>query len=374
MAFYIRKAIKAGPFRFNLSKSGIGVSAGIKGLRIGSGPRGNYIHMGRGGLYYRKTLNSRDDSRVPKPMPVKHWPPKSEDDMAANPEYTNYREIESGDIFGMTDSSSVELLAEFDSKRKKWRLWPWVAGLCAVTFIMLSDSLPAWAVWMLLGLEAAAIYVTYNYDQIRKSVILFYDMEPDFEKAYEGLHTAFQALQSSHKSWHVESQADVIDRKRHAGADQAISRKPVSIKTDKAPYVKTNISVPSLPVGKQTLFFFPDRLLVFESNHVGAVSYGDLSIDIADTRFIEHGGVPKDAQVVDHTWQYVNKSGGPDKRFNNNRQLPICLYEDMHLTSNTGLNELVEFSKRGNADGFRQATKELSQILSTDDSSAKKVA
>jgi hypothetical protein len=27
MPFYIRKSIKAGPFRFNLSKSGIGVSA-----------------------------------------------------------------------------------------------------------------------------------------------------------------------------------------------------------------------------------------------------------------------------------------------------------------------------------------------------------
>jgi hypothetical protein len=35
MGFYIRKAISVGPFRFNLSKSGIGVSAGIKGLRPG---------------------------------------------------------------------------------------------------------------------------------------------------------------------------------------------------------------------------------------------------------------------------------------------------------------------------------------------------
>lgn len=36
------------PFRFNLSNSGIGVSAGIKGFRVGTGPRGNYVHMGRG--------------------------------------------------------------------------------------------------------------------------------------------------------------------------------------------------------------------------------------------------------------------------------------------------------------------------------------
>lgn len=58
MGFYIRKSFRAGPVRLNLSKSGVGVSAGIKGLRIGSGPRGSYIHAGRGGLYYRKSLGN----------------------------------------------------------------------------------------------------------------------------------------------------------------------------------------------------------------------------------------------------------------------------------------------------------------------------
>nr|MBI7150790.1 DUF4236 domain-containing protein [Pseudomonas aeruginosa] len=55
MGLSVRKSVRVGPFRFNLSKSGIGVSAGIKGLRVGTGPRGNYIHMGRGGFYYRQT-------------------------------------------------------------------------------------------------------------------------------------------------------------------------------------------------------------------------------------------------------------------------------------------------------------------------------
>ncbi|MGO9102221.1 MAG: DUF4236 domain-containing protein [Mycobacterium sp.] len=54
MAFYIRKAVKAGPFRFNLSKSGIGVSTGVPGFRVGSGPRGNYglFRLSRGGAVW----------------------------------------------------------------------------------------------------------------------------------------------------------------------------------------------------------------------------------------------------------------------------------------------------------------------------------
>jgi hypothetical protein len=74
MTFYIRKSISAGPFRFNLSKSGIGVSTGIKGLRVGMGPRGNYIHMGRNGLYYRKTISSnKETAQTPDVKPSKQY-------------------------------------------------------------------------------------------------------------------------------------------------------------------------------------------------------------------------------------------------------------------------------------------------------------
>jgi hypothetical protein len=56
MGWYLRKSLKVGPIRFNLSKSGVGTSVGVKGLRIGSGPRGKYIHAGREGLYFRQSL------------------------------------------------------------------------------------------------------------------------------------------------------------------------------------------------------------------------------------------------------------------------------------------------------------------------------
>lgn len=61
MAFYLRDSVSVGPFRFNLSKSGVGLSVGITGLRFGLGPRGRYIHAGRGGVYYRKTFSSKPE-------------------------------------------------------------------------------------------------------------------------------------------------------------------------------------------------------------------------------------------------------------------------------------------------------------------------
>src|SRR5689334_16721594 len=57
MGFYVHKSTKIGPIRLNYSKSGVGVSAGVRGARISTGPRGTYVTVGAGGVYYRKKLN-----------------------------------------------------------------------------------------------------------------------------------------------------------------------------------------------------------------------------------------------------------------------------------------------------------------------------
>src|SRR5438034_710431 len=58
MGWSFRKSFKIAPgIRLNLSKRGAGLSGGVKGLRIGFGPRGTQVSAGRGGLYYRKQLS-----------------------------------------------------------------------------------------------------------------------------------------------------------------------------------------------------------------------------------------------------------------------------------------------------------------------------
>ncbi|HKX05627.1 MAG TPA: DUF4236 domain-containing protein [Methylomirabilota bacterium] len=59
MGWFLRKSLRFGPLRLNLSKSGVGASVGIRGLRVGAGPRGSYIAGGRGGLYFREPLDPK---------------------------------------------------------------------------------------------------------------------------------------------------------------------------------------------------------------------------------------------------------------------------------------------------------------------------
>lgn len=58
MGFYLRKRVSLGPFRFTFSGTGVSVSTGVRGLRVGSGPRGNSVHAGGGGVYYRRNFRS----------------------------------------------------------------------------------------------------------------------------------------------------------------------------------------------------------------------------------------------------------------------------------------------------------------------------
>jgi len=91
-------------------------------------------------------------------------------------------------------------------------------------------------------------------------------------------------------------------------------------------------------MGRGQLYFLPDTILYQDGVGYGAIAYSDLRLAQGFTRFIENGGVPADATVVDHTWRYVNKNGGPDRRFNNNRQLPVLQLGVLVLTSSKGLN------------------------------------
>lgn len=107
MGIYLRKSIAVGPFRFNLSKSGLGVSAGIKGLRIGTGPRGNYVRIGTKNIYYRSTIASSPSESDP----IKD---KSQQ-VTSNPHALTHeplKEIDSAHVTQIVDSSSSELLNE----------------------------------------------------------------------------------------------------------------------------------------------------------------------------------------------------------------------------------------------------------------------
>lgn len=123
----------------------------------------------------------------------------------------------------------------------------------------------------------------------------------------------------------------------------------------------TNIAVPSLTTPKRSIHFLPDRVLVRSGRTYAEVSWSSIEAVVGNQRFIESGRVPADAQVVDQTSKYANKNGGPDRRFKDNRQLPIALYGEVELAGANGFRATWQTSR---ADAARAVASALSHQTS----------
>jgi hypothetical protein len=347
MGFSFRQSVSVGPFRFNLSGSGVGVSVGVPGFRVGTGPRGNYVHLGRGGVYYRHTIPT---PTAPRPMP------RYDRGSAVALE-----EIESASAVQIVDSSSEELLGEIRAKRRKMPLMPFVL-VAAIVLLFIAAGWGSGGFLFALVLSVAAMIAARYRDKVAKTVVILYELDPYAQEAFRRFQEWAVTLASVRCAWHIAASGRVHDRKYHAGASSLVQRNATTIRTAEPPGVRTNVPVLSIGVGRQTLYFLPDRLLVYDSGGVGAIAYSTLEISAEGQQFIEKGPVPADATVVGRTWRYVNKSGGPDRRFNNNPQLPICLYDELWLRSASGLNEIVQLSRSGIGEGFAMAVRQLAAV------------
>ena len=357
MPFYFRKSISAGPFRFNLSKSGVGLSVGVKGLRIGTGPRGHYVQAGRGGLYYRASIGGGRSTQTQrhKQQQAPTIEPNHPGQFAEEGRVVMV-EIASTDVLGMRDSSQADLIDDMNAKQARIPLGPFLGlgtaglGLLAMLAGGSQNAVGNMADAIVLLLALPAFGIGAWLDQSRRRSVLFYNLDAEATTRFERVTEEFDVLAACRGKWHIEAGGAVKDLttwKRNAGAKHLLNRKSAHLRYVLPKILRSNVTPPSLVLGKRTFYFFPEIVLVQDGKKFGAVGYGDFDIRQDQSRFIENGHPPNDTQVVDHTWEHPNKSGGPDRRFKNNRRLPVCLYDVLHLSSRTGVNELVQFSRPG---------------------------
>src|SRR5207302_10554502 len=74
------------------------------------------------------------------------------------------------------------------------------------------------------------------------------------------------------------------------------------------------------------------------------IDYHDVQSMSSMVSFQEEEGVPADAKVIGQTWAKANKDGSRDRRFADNRQIPIAAYGCVTLKSASGLWEEFQFS------------------------------
>lgn len=345
MGYRFRKSINlGGGFKINLSKSGIGYSWGIPGLRYTKLANGRERHTysipGTGISYVedvssgKKHQNNTQNTQASVNIIEEKV---SNTDLEENPDYDDF----------------IKSINEFCSKDMGIK----------ITIILLSIVL--WFVFVksiviIMGLITLGIYLIYRNSKMLISVE--YDFDAENEKFYETMNKFFNTLASSNKLWLIESRYENFDAKRNAGVDSCVDRIPILISEELPYYLKTNIKCFCLSVKDKDFYFLPNKVLVYNKNKTIGLDFQELSFDFSQTTFVEQSGAPSDSEVVGYTYRYVNKNGGPDRRFKNNPQYPECLYGTINIKNDNGLNLSILLSSKSKTMQAKQFYESLRSI------------
>lgn len=344
-----------GPFRLNLSKSGIGMSFGVKGARISTGPRGAYINLGSNGFYYRQKIDSQSSKENFRD--IKDAPALSNESMHEDP-YA----IKTARINQLIDSSCKQLIDDINRRLAE----PAKAPIAVVfTFFCITSIIFGFIPFsfsLVLLIVGAIIAFKLNKSDIEnKTSHLLYEIDETIQMQFFNLEQGLKALSQVESLWRITVQKPTSDWKRNAGAASLLIRNKLEICRLKPPFLESNIQVYGLELKEQKLFFFPDHLYVYENGKYAAIPYTLISVSQVNTRFVETEIQPRDAEVIGSTWLYPNKNGGPDRRYKNNRQLPIMNYAEINIISVNGLNIKLNVSSCQKANIF---TTSLDKIIS----------
>lgn len=300
MGFRFRKSVNFGGFRINLSKTGIGYSFGVPGFRwtkLANGRTRTTASIPGTGLSYVKE-NSRQKSAkqttVPQLMPGQHLS-----------KTTTF----SPEKYESTDSE-VFLNA---LKRYKYRQVFLKTMILTSALCCLSLEMPFFILLILFCMLSLYVFL-YN----RVNVEFIYD-EHSQEKQ-SNINSVLEILRNSHRAFEAKEVYSNNNTKYTGGAGESIKGSKFSVKKRRPPFMKINNKCYSVFLNGKKLYFLPNGILVNSLFDLYLLSIKDLRIHLEETMYIEFG-TPKDSELIKHTWLYVNKQGGPDRRFKNNLML-----------------------------------------------------
>jgi hypothetical protein len=190
------------------------------------------------------------------------------------------------------------------------------------------------------------------------AVDLDFDLTSERLAAFQQLTEAFRRLASAASVWDTIAKADNDQRVTRSSAQQTATLERVKFAVEDVPPGVRSSSL-ALRFGNANgadLRMLP--LVVFAGQPDGAfavIDLCDLSVEFEEVSVLERGVVPADANVIDETWERVNKDGTPDRRFRDNRKYPVVAYGQLTITSPTGVHEVYMISSSDAARGFAEA-------------------
>ena len=202
---------------------------------------------------------------------------------------------------------------------------------------------------------------------VASCISVSFNMETNIARPHLTMLSAFDKLSASCRSWALQTSQQIDRVKARSVAGVVVSRRMLSISRHSASLVDTNDHPLAINVqnGRATAFFYPGFVLVVSAgeDEFALIDLTELEINYSRTEFTETETIPTDAVMVRKVWAKSNKDGTRDRRFKNNRELPVMVYGEIAMKADGGMNEVLMFSHNDACKEFVAAVAEVQRVL-----------
>jgi len=352
-----KKRIKIIPgIRLNLSRSGISTSIGISGANLTFGNKGTYLNTGipGTGIYKRqKIFNTEQPETINNEEPPIINIKKEDTIFSIEPE-----KITSQDMQGIKDSI-IDAYNQREQLQKDIKKVQTDLVLSKILIVIIHILIFGFFSKKLKNQLISNIENQKNaINQLEKEknnsyIKLDIEFDEEMKTAYNLVLDNFKKLINSQKIWDItrsENQNRVTTR---SAASTAIVRTEVKFDFQNLEDIQyQNKALYFKNANGADLYFYPNFIVMKNKNDFGVIGLNELDFDFSETSFVEQEAVPSDSKIIDTTWLKVNKNGTPDKRFKDNKEIPMVRYGTITLNTETGVNEEYQFSNYESCEEF----------------------
>lgn len=351
MAWSYRRRVKLIPGVYlNFSRSGISTSIGIKGAHITVGTQGTYLNLGipGTGIYNRGKISPSNTNPIENIKTITSTINKELENSIISVEVEN---ITSQDMQGIknaiiTANKQREELSKDIQKIKHILLFTHIKLYVSYIFIV-GLIIKKIAKNLLVDIKTqkeSIIELQKHSDNSYVKLEIGFDDE--LKKKYDRLIESFKNLMTSHRIWDVVREVYQDRRITRSAASKLEDKKQVRFELKSLPDIRSESSALFMKnaIGPD-LYVYPNFIVMYGKNgNFGLIEFKELDFQMSSVRFVETDTVPIDSKIIDRTWLKVNKDGSPDRRFKENRQIPIVQYGQITMKTASGMNEEFEFS------------------------------
>lgn len=381
MGWSFRRRIKVIPGVYlNVSKRGVSASVGVRGASLTL--RGDGIYANAGipgtGLYKRQKISgassrslSNNSSSSPQPQSFDEFNHDSIDKSA------DYQFVSADPLEIVSPGLEGLQTAVIEANRQKHQLendLTLIHGSIGRTRFLIALSkvfllyfgIPPLRRYLLnlLGDKQRAA------EEVKSSILssavpLDIHMDVEVNDAYDALFKCFEKLMSSQYIWDITSASDVDKVKLRSVASSAISRTRTRFSFAHVQGIKSESPAFHLMnANGADIYIYPGFFVMHQNpERLGIVELTNLFVSFERTGFVETDAIPRDSRQLSEVWERSNKDGSRDKRFADNRKLPVMEYGEITFSTSSGVYEKFMVSDCESAMTFVESLREIIGLI-----------